>query len=124
MYVLDLFVRVPPSVTAPVTYTPMEVDANNQVADGRERGRRVTFDLQQHNFLTAGGVSVEDRSKRIGAVRPQLDERCGEQRECDSVLSATNDENDEELNGETDDEDMEDGETEFDDGKCAGEEYP
>ena len=31
---------------------------------------------------------------------------------------------DEELNGETDDEDMEDGETEFDDGRCAGEEYP
>ena len=36
VYVLDLFVRVPPSVTAPVTYTPMEVDAINQVADGRE----------------------------------------------------------------------------------------
>ena len=34
--VLDLFVRVSPSVTAPVTYTPMEVDAINQVADGRE----------------------------------------------------------------------------------------
>ena len=31
--VLDLFVRVPPSVTAPVTCTPMEVDAINQVAD-------------------------------------------------------------------------------------------
>ena len=28
---LDLFVRVPPSVTAPVTYTPMEFDAINQV---------------------------------------------------------------------------------------------
>ena len=27
VYVLDLFVRVPPGVTAPVTYTPMEVDA-------------------------------------------------------------------------------------------------
>ena len=37
VYVLDLFVRVPPNVTAPVTYTPMEVDAINQVADGRER---------------------------------------------------------------------------------------
>ena len=60
---------------------------------------------------------MEDRSKRAGAVRPQLDECCGEQRECDSVLSATNDENDEELNGETDDEAIEDGE-------CAGEEYP
>ena len=37
VYVLVLFVRVPPNVTAPVTYTPMEVDANNQVVDGRER---------------------------------------------------------------------------------------
>ena len=37
MYVLQLFVRVPPSVTAPVTYTPIEVDAINQVADGRKR---------------------------------------------------------------------------------------
>ena len=35
---------------------------------------------------------------------------------CDSVLSATNDENDVELNGETDDEEMEDGEMGFDDG--------
>ena len=61
---------------------------------------------------------MEDRSKRTGAVRPQLDERCGEQRECDSVLSTTNDENDEELNDETDDEDMEDGETECDDGSA------
>ena len=43
VYVLDLFVRVPPNVTAPVTYTPMEVDAINQVADGRARGKRVTF---------------------------------------------------------------------------------
>ena len=39
MYVLDLFVRVPSSVC-----TPMEVDAMNQVADGREPRRRVTFD--------------------------------------------------------------------------------
>ena len=54
---------------------------------------------------------MEDRSKRTGAVRPKL----GEQRECDSVLGATNDENDEELNGETDDKDIVDGETGFDD---------
>ena len=59
---------------------------------------------------------MEDGSKRAETVRPQLGERCGEQRECDSVLSSTNDENDEELNGETDDEDIEHGETEFDDG--------
>ena len=58
---------------------------------------------------------MEDRSKRTGVVRPQLDVRCGEQRECDSVLSATNDENDEELNGETDDEETE---TEYDDGSA------
>ena len=61
---------------------------------------------------------MEDRSKRTGAVRPQLDERCGEQRECDSVLSGTNGENDEELNGETDDENMEDGDTRFDEGSA------
>ena len=54
---------------------------------------------------------MEDRSKRTGAVRPQLDEGCGKQRECYSVLNATSDENNDELNGETDDEDMEDGET-------------
>ena len=34
------------------------------------------------------------------------------------LLSATNDENDVELNGETDDEDMEDGEVGFDDGSA------
>ena len=53
---------------------------------------------------------MEDRSKRTETVRSQLDERCEKQRECDSVLSATNDENDVELNGETDGEDVEDGE--------------
>ena len=65
VYVLDLFVRVPPSVTAPITYTVMEVDAINQVADGRERGKRVTF--------SCNSPSVEDRSKRTGTVRPQLE---------------------------------------------------
>ena len=43
VYMLELFVRVPPSVTAPVTYTPVEVDAINQVSDGREQRKRVTF---------------------------------------------------------------------------------
>ena len=43
VYVLDLFVRVPPSV-------PMEVDAINQVADGRERGKRVTFHCNSSTF--------------------------------------------------------------------------
>ena len=50
VYVLDLFVRVPPNVTAPVTYTPMEVDAINQVADGRVRGKRVTFHCNSSTF--------------------------------------------------------------------------
>ena len=27
VYVLDLFARIPPNVTSPVTYTPIEVDA-------------------------------------------------------------------------------------------------
>ena len=44
-----------------------------------------------------------------------MDERCERRQKCDSVLSATNDENDVELKG---DEDVEDGETGFDDG-CA-----
>ena len=50
VYVLDLFVRVPPSVTEPVTYTPMEVDALNDVADGREQRTRVTFDCNNPTF--------------------------------------------------------------------------
>ena len=53
---------------------------------------------------------MEDRSKRTETVRPPLNVRCERRQECDSALSATNDENDVELNGETDDEDMEDGE--------------
>ena len=44
MYVLDLFVKVPSSVAEPIMYKLMEVDAINQVADGREPRRRVTFD--------------------------------------------------------------------------------
>ena len=50
VYVLDLFVKVPPNVTAPVTYTPMEVDAINHVADGGEQGRRVTFHCNSSTF--------------------------------------------------------------------------
>ena len=47
VYVLDLFVTVPPNVTAPVTYTPMAI---NKVADGREPRRRVTFDCNSRTF--------------------------------------------------------------------------
>ena len=35
MYVLDLFVIVPSGANAPIKHKPMEVDAINQVADGR-----------------------------------------------------------------------------------------
>ena len=51
-------------------------------------------------------VSAEERSKQAETVRPQLDERCEKRRECDGVLNVTNDENGDELNGETDDEAM------------------
>ena len=61
---------------------------------------------------------MEGRSKRTETVRPQVSERCEEQPECDSALSATNDENGDELNGETDGEDTEDGETGLDDGSA------
>ena len=50
VYVLDLFVRVPSSVAAPIVYTPMEVDTINQVADGREQRRRTTFDCNGPTF--------------------------------------------------------------------------
>ena len=53
-------------------------------------------------------------SKRTETVRPQLVGRCEKQPECDSALGAKSDGNDIELNGETDDEDMEDGEMGFD----------
>ena len=69
VYVLDLFVRVPSSVAAPIVYTPMEVGAINQVTDGREARRRVKFDCNSPTFLTSGVVSVEDRSKRAETVR-------------------------------------------------------
>ena len=73
--------------------------ATAQLFDGRrsERGRQV-----QANW----------------SCKTATDERCEKRRECDSVLRATNDEKDEELNGETNDEDMEDGETGFDDGSA------
>ena len=77
VYVLDMFVRVTPNVTAPVTYTPMKVDAINQSSCRQKRAREASHvHLQQLNSLTAGVVSVEDRSKRAETVRTQLDERC------------------------------------------------
>ena len=50
VYVLDLFVKVPSSVAVPVTYKLMEVDAINQLADGREQRKRVTFDCSKPTF--------------------------------------------------------------------------
>ena len=77
---LDLFVRVPLGVKALVTYTPME-GCCNQSSCRRKRAREASHvRLQQLNFLRAGGVSVEQRSTRPGAVRPQLDECCGKTR--------------------------------------------
>ena len=66
----------------------------------------------------AKGVSVEDRSKRAETVRPPHDEHCECQFASDSALSGKSEMNDIELNGETDDEDMEDGETGFDYGNA------
>ena len=50
VFVLDLFVKVPSGATAPTKYKPMEVDAVNQVADGREQRKRVTFDCSKPTF--------------------------------------------------------------------------
>ena len=70
MYVLDLFVKVPSSATAPIKYTPMAVDTINQVADGREQRKQVTFDCSKPFFWMARGVSVEARSWRAETVSP------------------------------------------------------
>ena len=66
----------------------------------------------------AGGVSLEDWSRRTETVSPQRDEHCGCQSELDSAVSVKSDGNDIELNGETDDEDMEDEETRFANGSA------
>ena len=61
---------------------------------------------------------MEDGSKRTETVRPQFGERCKSRSECNSALNVKSDWNDIELNGETDDEDMGDGATGFDDGSA------
>ena len=80
--------KVPAGASAPDKYKPMEVDAINQVADGRERRKYVTFDCSERIFLMAGGVSVEDRFKRAETVRLPHDEPCERQLVCDSALRA------------------------------------
>ena len=48
VHVLHLFVKVPSDAVAPIKL--MEVDAINQVADGREQRKRVTFDCSKATF--------------------------------------------------------------------------
>ena len=62
---------------------------------------------------------MEDISKRTETVRPQFGERCECQPACGSALRAKSYVNKVELNGETDDEGMENGETGFDDGSAV-----
>ena len=50
---------------------------------------------------------MEDKSKRTETVRPQFGERFKSRSERNSALNLKSDWNDIELNGETDDEDME-----------------
>ena len=61
---------------------------------------------------------MEDKSLRTETVRLQFGECRESQSECDSALSVKIDGNDTELYVETDDEDMEDCETGFDDGSA------
>ena len=63
-------------------------------------GIRHVFKTVSHCHAWSDGIP-----KRTETVRPKVNERCERRRECDSVLSATNDENDVELHGETDAED-------------------
>ena len=50
VYVLDLFVKVPPSAVAPSKYKPIDLDAINQVTDERALRRRVTFGCTSSTF--------------------------------------------------------------------------
>ena len=93
----------------------MEVHTIIQVADGKRAQEASHVRRQQPIFLT-GGVSAEDRSQRAETVSPQHDEHNECQFVWGSALSAKNDVNEIELNGVTDNEIMEDGETGVDDG--------
>ena len=66
VHVLDLFVKVPSGATAPTKYKPMEVDAINQVADGRERRKQVTFDCSKPNFFDD---RRSERGRQVQATR-------------------------------------------------------
>ena len=46
MYVLDLFVKVPPSATTPIRYEPVEVDAINPSHKWKRAKETSHFQLQ------------------------------------------------------------------------------
>ena len=74
VYVLDLFVKVPPSAITP---RQAHGGRRNRSSCRWKRAKETSHvPMQQPDFLTAGGVSVEDRFKRTETVRPQVDERC------------------------------------------------
>ena len=50
VHVLDFFLKMPSGVTAPIASMLMEVEAINQVADGREQRRQVTLDCRKPIF--------------------------------------------------------------------------
>ena len=50
VYVLDMFKEVPSHAAAPIKYKPTEVDAINQVADGRVQRKRVVIDCSKPTF--------------------------------------------------------------------------
>ena len=64
VFVLDLFVKVPSGGVAPTKHKPMEGDAINKGCRWKRAKETSDVRLQQTNFSIAGGVSVEDKSKR------------------------------------------------------------
>ena len=85
----------------------MGVDAINQVADGREQRNQVTFDCSKTFFY----CRRSERGRKVQANFVHIAKQ-----QCDSALDAKSDENDVELNGVMDDEDMKDVETGFETG--------
>ena len=76
VYVLDLFVKVPSGAVAPIKYKPMEVDANRSSCRLKRAKEASHVRLQQPNFLTAGGVTVEDKVQTNRNRKTAI--RCGE----------------------------------------------
>ena len=72
VYVFDLFVKVPSTATAPIKYNPMEVDAINQVADGTEQRKQVTFTAA--NLFFDGRRS--ERGRQVQASRNRKTTTC------------------------------------------------